>query len=145
MFTALYNWWNKDKIAMQLQLAELLADKKKQEETDRLLSEQKAAAELQAHEDAVCAAAEQKAAEELKRITPWVEIKSADYDVVKGFRIELDWNQAFVEQLRDGGIQGRDDDAIVQKWIAMLYQDLAEELEQKVVDSTAGKAHDDFE
>ncbi|TFH08231.1 MAG: hypothetical protein E4H14_06810 [Candidatus Thorarchaeota archaeon] len=65
---------------------------------------------------------------------PWVEIRSADFHAVRGFRIELDWNEAFVQHLKDGGMKGANDEELVQKWIAFLYHDLVEKLESKSVD-----------
>lgn len=67
---------------------------------------------------------------------PWVEIRSADFNDVKGIQIELDWNDAFIEYLKDNGIKGRDDETIVQKWVAMLYHDLMEKLEHAAIDNS---------
>lgn len=67
-------------------------------------------------------------------LEPWVNISSTSYDKTKGFRIELDWNDAFIEHLRDNGIQGRSDEEVVQKWLGFLYGDLIERLENTVVD-----------
>jgi hypothetical protein len=67
-------------------------------------------------------------------LEPWVNISSTTYDKVKGFRIELDWNDAFIEHLRDNGIHGRSDEEVVQKWLGFLYGDLIERLENTVVD-----------
>jgi hypothetical protein len=79
---------------------------------------------------------EKKAEDEARRNSkdPWVEIKSADFSDVRGFRIELDWNEAFVQHLKESGIKGTSEEEIVQKWLAFLYQDLVEKLEAKVVD-----------
>lgn len=76
---------------------------------------------------------------------PWVEIRSADSNDARGLRIELDWNTAFVEYLKDNGIKGTVEEEIVQKWLAMLYQDLIEKLESKVVDEKDKKQINDFE
>lgn len=65
---------------------------------------------------------------------PWVEIRSADFHDVRGFRIELDWNEAFVQHLKDGGLKGANEEEIVQKWLAFLYHDLVEKLETKAID-----------
>ena len=58
---------------------------------------------------------------------PWVDIKGAVEDPQHGIKMELDWNDAFVEFLRDNGIQGTDDEVVVQKWITLLYRDLIEQ------------------
>jgi len=65
---------------------------------------------------------------------PWVEIVGDKWDDVHGLEIKLDWNDAFVVQLRELGIAGKDDDTIVHKWLAMLYEDIINKLEDGVVD-----------
>jgi len=71
---------------------------------------------------------EKKQQEEAKKDEePWVDIKGAVQDPEHGIKMELDWNDAFVEFLRDAGIQGTDDEVIVQKWITLLYRDLIEQ------------------
>jgi hypothetical protein len=65
---------------------------------------------------------------------PWVEIRSADFSDVRGFRIELDWNEAFVQHLKESGIKGSNEEETVQKWLALLYQNLIEKLESKAID-----------
>lgn len=72
--------------------------------------------------------------ERYKSKTPWVEIKGADVDSAKGIKIELDWNDAFIVDLREAGIKGKTDEEVVQKWLAFLYQDLIEKLESKVIE-----------
>ena len=76
---------------------------------------------------------------------PWVEIKSAEFDETKGFRIDLDWNPSFVEYLKESGIKGKTEEQIVQKWLAMLYQDLVEKLEAVVIDQKDQDQTSDFE
>jgi len=80
---------------------------------------------------------QKKEEDEAKRNSsePWVEIRGADHDNVKGFRIELDWNDAFIAHLKESGIKGSDDDEVVQKWLALMYQHLVEQLETKVIDN----------
>lgn len=65
---------------------------------------------------------------------PWVEIRSADFNEARGVRIELDWNDAFIEHLKESGIKGANEEEIVQKWLAFLYQNLIERLEAKAID-----------
>lgn len=65
---------------------------------------------------------------------PWVNIGSTVYDPVKGFRIELDWNEAFIQHLRDSGVGGRSEEEVVQKWLGLLYGDLIQRLESTVVE-----------
>lgn len=65
---------------------------------------------------------------------PWVEIYSESFDPTKGIKLELDWNDAFIQYLRDNGITGIDEDTIVQKWLAVISLDLSQQLENTVID-----------
>lgn len=76
---------------------------------------------------------------------PWVEIRAADFNELKGIHIELDWNDAFIQHLKDNGIKGRDEETIVQKWLALLYQDLITKLEHVSVDNTDRNVIRDFD
>ena len=53
----------------------------------------------------------------------WVDLRGIS-DNIEGVRIELDWNDAFVTELREAGITGSDDEQVVQKWIALLSRDI---------------------
>ena len=64
---------------------------------------------------------------------PWVEIRSAEFNESRGIQISLDWNEAFVEYLKEGGIKGSNDEEVVQKWLAMLYQHLVAKLEAAAI------------
>lgn len=59
--------------------------------------------------------------------TPRVEILGIVHDLEKGVKISLDWNQEFVDYLRENGVLGEDDEVVVQKWITMLFRDILEE------------------
>ena len=116
MFKTLSNWWNRDKLLLQQQLEE----------------QQKAMQLLQASLDSINKQREDKQSS----TEPWVEIRSADFDPVKGFKIELDWNDAFIQHLKDSGLQGRDDEVIVQKWLGFLYGNVVDRLESTIVDKS---------
>jgi len=59
---------------------------------------------------------------------PWVEIIGWG-ELKDGVRIELDWNEPFITELKSKGFSGADEDQIVQKWIIMLMHDLSNENE----------------
>ncbi|MGZ8924404.1 MAG: hypothetical protein ACXW2E_00840 [Nitrososphaeraceae archaeon] len=69
-------------------------------------------------------------------IDPWVEVIGESVDPVKGIEIKLDWNDAFIQYLKENGITAKDDDTAVQKWLAFLYQDLIEKFEQKIINNS---------
>jgi hypothetical protein len=56
---------------------------------------------------------------------PHVEIIGAEVDSRKGIKIELNWNDEFVEYLKKNGYTGTSEEAIVQKWLGQLYGQLA--------------------
>lgn len=75
---------------------------------------------------------------------PWVEVIGESIDPVKGIEIRLDWNDAFIQYLKENGITSKDEDASVQKWLAFLYQDLMEKFEQRIIDKSDRKTESDY-
>jgi hypothetical protein len=149
MLQTIINWWNRDKIAVQQQLRSL-STQIEQERTARQhanLVNQELEERLSAANEEVGVFRQQAAEDEAKRngTDPWVEIKSESVDPVKGIQIELDWNPAFIQYLKEAGIKARDEETIVQKWLAFLYQDLIEKLEKQVVDNSDKPRVNDFE
>jgi len=61
---------------------------------------------------------------------PWVEILG-EADTPQGLKIELEWNDAFVEMLKKEGITGANEDQIVQKWIALLMHDMSSKMDDE--------------
>jgi hypothetical protein len=76
---------------------------------------------------------------------PWVEITSDSYDKIKGIKIALDWNDAFIDYLIANGINGTDEETIVQKWLALLYDDLLVKMETQSIDNSDIMGTSDFE
>ncbi len=70
---------------------------------------------------------------------PWIKITSEGFDEVKGIAIGLDWNEAFIQYLKDNGLKGANDEDIVRKYVAFLYEDLLEKLEENVVEHASQK------
>lgn len=67
----------------------------------------------------------QKEAEE-----PWVEIKGMVHDPANGLKIDLDWNAGFILYLKRGGYNGTNDDEIVQRWLAYMFKDVHDQMDQ---------------
>lgn len=61
---------------------------------------------------------------------PWVDIIGW-VRTDEGVKIELEWNNAFVDYLRGNGIKGTDEDQIVQKWVTLLLRDMADQMEER--------------
>lgn len=59
---------------------------------------------------------------------PWVEMQSWA-DTPQGVKVELEWNDAFVQYLKAQGIEGTDDEQTVQKWVALLLMQINDSME----------------
>lgn len=55
---------------------------------------------------------------------PWVVIRGESIDPVKGLKLELDWNEAFIHHLRAQGVKGTSDEDVVAFWLTMINQQL---------------------
>jgi hypothetical protein len=67
--------------------------------------------------------------------TPWMEIVCDGIDPIKGVIINMDWNEAFTQYLKDSGLNTKDEEAAIQGWLLFMYQDQIEKLEQRVIDN----------
>ena len=143
------NWWNNDKHLMELSIKRIEdgLNTERAEKAKLLLD----VTGLEEQLAVVAAELELKRSKEEADIAkrngtePWVEIKSADFNEIKGIQIELDWNEAFVQYLKDNGVKARTDDMIVQKWLATLYADMVDKLETKIIDDSDKPRVNDFE
>lgn len=150
MLKGLKDWWNRDKIRADEAMAELrrYSEALEQErakaaaiEAERLAAQQERdelAARTVVQEQELEVHRTKAAEDEARRNSsePWVEIKSERIDPVKGLQLELDWNEAFIQHLKESGLTGRDEDTIVQRWLALLTHRLVEGLEQQSIDKT---------
>jgi hypothetical protein len=62
--------------------------------------------------------------------TPWVELIGDQLDNNNRLQIELDWNPAFIRNLRENGFTGDTEDIIVQRWLGILTSQIVDRLEQ---------------
>lgn len=150
MWNKFKNWWNRDKLRADQAMAELKRYSEaltEAREEAAVIKQQQQVLEQQRAElinETVTLESElevfrTKAAEDAARrnsTEPWVEIKSERIDPIKGLQLELDWNEAFIQHLKESGLQGRDEDTIVQKWLALLTHKLVEGLEQQSINKT---------
>lgn len=63
---------------------------------------------------------------------PWIELEGWS-DTKEGVKIELEWNDAFIQSLKDSGLSGTDEDQLVQKWLITIMQDIS----SKISDETS--------
>jgi len=69
--------------------------------------------------------------EKMKTSTePWVDIVCWT-ETDKGVKVDLDWNDAFVDYLKANGVTGADDDQVIQKYITLLLRDSADQMEDQ--------------
>jgi len=61
---------------------------------------------------------------------PWVDIIGW-VRTDEGVKVELEWNDAFVDYLRSSGIKGTEDEELVQKWVTLLLRDMADGMEDR--------------
>lgn len=115
-------------------LDEFIAIKKKEDE-ERIALQKKKEEKEEIHKkkvaeekEALLKKEEEKKAKLKASDEPWVDIKGMVHDPQKGIRIELDWNDAFVKHLRENGFTGADDNAVVQKYIAILAKQVATDM-----------------
>lgn len=100
--------------------AQILAELKDEEAKQAARLEEERKSQLSAH---------QKYLEQMYASTePWVELQSWA-DTPQGVKVELEWNDAFVLYLKNQGIEGIDDDQIVQKWVALLLMQVNDSME----------------
>ncbi len=134
------DWWNRSKIKHDQEQADILNKISKiSTQVDNLIEDKK-----QLEQDLEAANAElsvfrtQEQDHDRRKNSdePWVEIKSDSIDPDKGIQIGLDWNDNFIEYLKSNGLTGKSDEVIVQKWIALLYHDLINNLDQKIIDDS---------
>jgi hypothetical protein len=55
--------------------------------------------------------------------TPWVEIVSDFYDEeTQSYKLSLDWNAAFITQLKKSGYRANTEEDLIQIWLASLVK-----------------------
>jgi hypothetical protein len=113
----------------QLRIEKEAADKAEVERRQAILkAEENAREEERTRIAAEEAAREAEVAKMKESEEPWVEVKGMVQDPDKGIKIDLDWNDAFVKHLRENGYVGTSDDQVVQRYIAVLAKQVAEDM-----------------
>lgn len=131
-------WWNKDKIAYQNMQDEI--DKIKSLASDLSLRNTKLQEQLDEYQ-----LEKTRQQERYHSNEPWVEIKGDHIDPERGIEIELDWNPAFIAYLEDHGITGASEDIVIRKYLSLLYAQLSDKIEDKIVDESDITKPSEFE
>jgi len=118
-------FWKSKKERRNEILEELRQEDKVRQEAEAQLKE---AAEKAVREKIDAEEEARKLADETLRASadPWVDIKAIVHDPEKGVQIELDWNEAFIKYLKESGYTGVDEEAIIQKYLIVLTQNIVE-------------------
>lgn len=61
---------------------------------------------------------------------PWIDFTGGDIDPDKGLQLQLDWNDAFIDQLRSQGYRGITETELVGQYILELSNMIAEKERQ---------------
>ncbi len=64
---------------------------------------------------------------------PWVNVISTNFDEgspTQGF-MELEWNAAFIQFLRDNGYEGKTDEELVDKWFTALCKNIGAQMDEE--------------
>lgn len=160
MWKSLSNWWNKEKIALEQQLADanerldniqhgldqaLVQNKILAEKTQVLLQENGALwTRCEAEQKDRTAA--YKELEDFKELhpnmkaegvlDPWMIIEVNGENSLKGLKINIDWNEAIVQHMKDKGHGHRDDNVTMQHFIVQLYEHVVMILENRVIEES---------
>lgn len=129
----MFKWfkWNRSKESINARLAKL---------EEKLESEQQE--KQQAVEELTILRSKLDQYEEKRNGTePWIEIVGENIDPVRGIHLQLDWNDAFIQYLKENGISAKDEDAAIQKWLALLYHNLVNSLEQQIIENSDKPEH----
>jgi hypothetical protein len=85
---------------------------------------------IEGHELAKVAKELKIADDRQKSDTPFVEIISDGYDPELGVQLQLDWNTAFIKELKSKGYNGSSERDIVNKWLMAVHKQLAADFEK---------------
>jgi len=62
---------------------------------------------------------------------PWCEMDSRVRDTDKGSRVKMDWNDAWIVYLKQAGLQGADDEQIMQQYLTLMLRDHVDKYEER--------------
>jgi hypothetical protein len=129
MFNTIKNWFSKDQTEFEARMKKI----------ESQVDVQQAALQVAEAELVIFRAKAAADAERYTSIEPWIEIKSDRIDPIRGLIIEMDWNDAFIQHLKENGITHKDENVVVQKYIAMLYEDVVNKMDQQIIDNSDKK------
>ena len=108
-------------------------DELKSQLKEQILQEMKSEQTVKMEESAIRRQNEQD--EQEKYVNMMKESKDPWVDIIgwvhtdKGVKVELEWNDAFVDYLQANGVTGLDEEQVVQKWVTLLLRDMADQMD----------------
>jgi hypothetical protein len=81
-------------------------------------------------------------------LVPVFSLTSVGVDPLKGVQVELDWNDAFIQYIKDTSGDSNSnapDEYFAERFLVMLYQDLIDRLEGKLIDIKSQAQTGDYE
>jgi len=70
---------------------------------------------------------------------PWCEMDSKVRDTDKGSRVKMDWNDAWIVYLKQAGLQGADDEQIMQQYLTLMLRDHVDKYEERYANDSEFK------
>lgn len=69
-------------------------------------------------------------------IEPWFVIEAKGLDPIRGIKTNMDWNDAFIQYLKDSGFKDGDEFLAIQKWILILHEDTISKIEDRLLENS---------
>jgi hypothetical protein len=153
MFKSISNWWNKDKIALQaeltkanqvfhttqtnlLNLQEELAQAKVQIGISKSVAMNANALLSEVSQELDALKVEHRDMKEEGILDPWFIIEVNGENALKGLKINVDWNEAMVQHMKDKGHSYKNEDLMMQHFVAQLYEHVIMTLDAKVLEES---------
>lgn len=137
MIKAISNWWNKDKQEIERLRKEV------QDTMSIFTAVQESMFKYKAELEEVRAANPNMKAEGV--LEPWMIIEVRGENALKGLPVRIDWNEAMIQHMRDKGYTYKNEDSMIQNFVAQLYEHVIMTIEEKVIDDSDLHTKNEFE
>ena len=78
----------------------------------------------------------QKKIDKHNNIEPWFTIVAEGLDPIRGIQTTMDWNDAFLQYLKDSGFADKDEFIKKKKWILILHEDTISKIEERIIENS---------
>lgn len=111
------------KTMLREQASELIQEAKNNAEREKVQEEQDHQDRIDEAEKSISVMTEKMEASS----EPYIMIRSLNFTPENGIEIKLDFNPAFIKYLNVNGIEGRNEDETIRRWLAYLSQEIVQE------------------